>query len=67
MPTKTESDVMAVLIRDLAEQFDVELLELQATDLGVTALLRVRAFGPGGFSTSAAKAAGEKPSRPDQP
>jgi hypothetical protein len=45
MATPTESQLMADLIEDLGNRFDVEVLELEDTDLGITAHLRVRSPG----------------------
>jgi hypothetical protein len=33
---------MAALIEDLAKRFEVKVLDLETTDLGMTAILRVR-------------------------
>jgi hypothetical protein len=68
MPSRTESEVMDVLVRDLAEQFDVKVVDVRAIDLGLTALLTVRSFGPGGFPTFvAAGTVGGKSSGSDWP
>ena len=53
MPPTTESQLMAALIEDLAERFDLEILDLQTTDLGITAHLRIRSLGAAGHHASA--------------
>jgi hypothetical protein len=52
MPTPTESQLMAVLIEALGERFDLEVLNLETTDLGLTAQLRIHLLGSGGQQAS---------------
>ena len=44
-PTPTESQLMAVLLEDLGERFELEVFDLETTDLGLTAQLRIRSRG----------------------
>jgi hypothetical protein len=52
LPTPTENQLMAVLIEALGERFELEVLNLETTDLGLTAQLRIHLLGSGGQQAS---------------
>ena len=52
MPLPTESQLMAVLIEALGERFELEVLDVETTDLGLTAQLRIHLLGSGGRQAS---------------
>jgi hypothetical protein len=53
MPTPTESQLMAVLLEALGERFELEVLDLETTDVGLTAQLRIRSHGSAQHQASA--------------